>query len=80
MNLRDAALGEVNIFGLWLICYHLNLIMVLHVLKSPFNGLSFHKSFESGPVRVLPREFLFLCLASILVYCVNILPQNIFQG
>ena len=46
MNLRDAALGEVNILGLWLICYYLNLIMVLHVLKSPFNGLSFHKSFE----------------------------------
>ncbi len=49
MNLSDAVLDEISILGLWLISYDLNVSMVLHVLRSPFNGLSFHKSFLIGP-------------------------------
>ena len=45
MNLSDSVLDEIIVLELWLISYDLNVSMELHVLRSPFNGLSFHKSF-----------------------------------
>ena len=48
MNLSEAVLDEISILGLWLISYDLNVSMVLYVLRSQCNGLSFYKSFLIG--------------------------------
>ena len=45
MNSSEAVLYEISTLGLWLINDDLDVSMVLHVLRLPFNGLSFHKSF-----------------------------------
>ena len=49
MNSSETVLYEISTLGLWLINDDLNVSMVLHVLWSPFYGLSFHKSVLIGP-------------------------------